>query len=355
MTRGLVEQYEADAARKTREKTKRDSTEVRMWESAIPGVAELLVVGPKEDLEGMFSALDALAKSRQAAGDHVDTGALTFDPNAFDDRQKLTLGQQRVRALRDLIAANSTVSYELVLQLPVVRNRRATPGGSVAPVAGCRPTGEAGWPPSTAGSVGPAGIPGAARAPSGQAARASNGEAIRARGDQPPVQGTLTRCEVTGEHGEADSDAPYYRLGWGRLPGVGLIDPEVTRALIRGVGWKLTRALIDADSGVTVETAQAGYVPSAALRKFVQLRDGSCRGVGCNRPAGHCDLDHVIAWPQGATEAGNLADDCRRHHRNKTEGRWGYTIDGDGVCVWTSPTGREFVTYPRSATEDQAC
>ncbi|WP_205708798.1 HNH endonuclease, partial [Kineococcus siccus] len=32
-----------------------------------------------------------------------------------------------------------------------------------------------------------------------------------------------------------------------------------------------------------------------------------------------CDLDHVIAWPEGASTADNLQPLCRSHHRFKTQ------------------------------------
>jgi len=45
------------------------------------------------------------------------------------------------------------------------------------------------------------------------------------------------------------------------------------------------------------------------------LRDQTCRHVGCDIPAGHCDLHHKKSWAAGGPtsyENGILA--CRHHH-----------------------------------------
>ena len=68
----------------------------------------------------------------------------------------------------------------------------------------------------------------------------------------------------------------------------------------------------------------------------------------CTRTATRCDIDHVIEWPQGPTAVQNLAALCRHHHDAKTKEHWDYEMSDDGVCTWTSRTGRTYVTYPDS-------
>ncbi|MEP6814212.1 MAG: hypothetical protein ABI873_01535, partial [Marmoricola sp.] len=34
---------------------------------------------------------------------------------------------------------------------------------------------------------------------------------------------------------------------------------------------------------------------------------------------------------------------CRRHHRLKTHGAWGYTVIERGTYLWTSPHGYQFL------------
>jgi len=47
----------------------------------------------------------------------------------------------------------------------------------------------------------------------------------------------------------------------------------------------------------------------------VRARDRRCRFPGCRRRVpGGGELDHVHAWPQGPTAAGNLAGLCTANH-----------------------------------------
>ena len=97
---------------------------------------------------------------------------------------------------------------------------------------------------------------------------------------------------------------------------------------------------------------EPGYRPSAALQRFVRCRDMTCRFPGCDAPAEHCDIDHAVAYPLGATHASNLRCVCRKHHLLKTfwvgDDGWSDQQFPDGRIVWTSPTGRRYTTYPGS-------
>lgn len=85
------------------------------------------------------------------------------------------------------------------------------------------------------------------------------------------------------------------------------------------------------------------YLPSAALDRYVRLRDRTCQFPGCNRPAEFTDLDHRIAFAAGGrTTAANLWCLCRHHHRLKHEGGWQVRSNPDGTHTWISPTGRQY-------------
>ncbi|AKS33832.1 HNH endonuclease signature motif containing protein [Mycolicibacterium goodii] len=93
----------------------------------------------------------------------------------------------------------------------------------------------------------------------------------------------------------------------------------------------------------------AAYRPSAAMDRFVRMRDLTCRFPGCSRPAEFCDVDHTTPWPLGPTHPSNTKCLCRLHHLLKTF--WtGWTDQQlpDGTVVWTSPTGRIYTTVPAS-------
>ncbi|OMH31483.1 hypothetical protein BGP79_10940 [Tersicoccus sp. Bi-70] len=132
---------------------------------------------------------------------------------------------------------------------------------------------------------------------------------------------------------------------------------------------------------VLVTTGHLYRIP-AAVRRALQVRDGTCRFPGCRRNAAGCDLDHVTAWAEGGTsEASNLAHLCRKHHVLKHHSGWtvstdppptwsptsarpSTTIEGDSghgaalpgcgpsgpgttsVLTWTSPAGRRYVSEP---------
>jgi hypothetical protein len=89
------------------------------------------------------------------------------------------------------------------------------------------------------------------------------------------------------------------------------------------------------------------YTPTAAVDRYVRLRDRTCQFPGCNRPAEFTDLDHRTAFVEGGrTTTHNLHCLCRHHHRLKHHGDWTITPNPDGMTTWTSPTGRRYRTPP---------
>ena len=100
--------------------------------------------------------------------------------------------------------------------------------------------------------------------------------------------------------------------------------------------------------GLGAPQPTAGHDPGAALDRFTRARDPRCRFPGCRRrvPRGG-ELDHVHAWPQGPTAAGNLAGLCTPNHRGKHQAPgWTYTMAPDGTLTVTTPTGLTAVTEP---------
>ena len=97
---------------------------------------------------------------------------------------------------------------------------------------------------------------------------------------------------------------------------------------------------------LTLPQLCAGYMPSLKMRRYVRTRDRRCRFPGCRRPARHCDLDHIVPWPAGPTEADNLQALCRYHHRIKTHGKWRVERQPDGTTIWISPRGKRYTSRP---------
>ena len=126
-----------------------------------------------------------------------------------------------------------------------------------------------------------------------------------------------------------------------------MIDADLVRQLAQGATLRPLNPPV-----VTAEQALR-YQPTAAVERFVRMRDLTCRFPGCDRPAQRCDIDHTIAFnhvnPQagGKTVPANLKCLCRQHHRAKTfvQG-WRDLQLPDGTVVWTTPDGRQLRTVP---------
>ncbi len=103
----------------------------------------------------------------------------------------------------------------------------------------------------------------------------------------------------------------------------------------------VVKPVIDLADHVHVEA----YEVPDRIAEPVALRDLACVFPWCTRPARRlrpdqhgCDCDHVVPHAKGgATCTGQVAPLCRRHHRLKTHGGWGYTILEPGSYLWTSP------------------
>jgi Domain of unknown function (DUF222) len=142
----------------------------------------------------------------------------------------------------------------------------------------------------------------------------------------------------------------------GELAGYGPIPAPLARELARDGRWR--RVLTD-PAGRVVEVSRQTYRPTSAVRRLVQVRDLRCRFPGCSAPARRCDLDHVIAFPDGPTAASNLIALCRRHHMLKHGGRGDQpgdvgtdqavpTGDAADTMSWRMPDGR---SIPNSAPQ----
>ena len=130
------------------------------------------------------------------------------------------------------------------------------------------------------------------------------------------------------------------------LEGVSPIPIDTAMRLCGGASqW--TRVLTDPLTGEAV--AADTYRPSAALRRFIETRDRTCRTPGCRRPARDCDIDHNVEWANGGrTVAGNLAALCRYHHTLRHRG-WVLAQGRRGALTWVSPAGRRHTNYPERA------
>jgi hypothetical protein len=134
------------------------------------------------------------------------------------------------------------------------------------------------------------------------------------------------------------------------IAGYGVIDAAHLRELATDAAHRL---LVEP---TVTEAESLRYQPSAALARWIRIRDLTCRFPGCDRPAEVCDLDHTIAFNHadpaagGRTVAINMKCLCRQHHRQKTFDKgWRDQQLPDGTIVWTAPDGRVYRTTPGGA------
>lgn len=175
--------------------------------------------------------------------------------------------------------------------------------------------------------------------PPGEGETALRQASARPRGIRPSVHVTVPALNLTGLSEEPAT-----------LDGFGPIDPETAKELV-GCAPGMYRILTAPGTGVAVQFGQERYRIPAELRRFLQVRDGTCRFIGCNRQASRCEIDHVTDWQYlGPTDAVNLTSECSGHHRLKHGSGWTLTQDAlTAMVVCTAPSGRSYFTEPAMA------
>lgn len=273
--------------------------------SHLPGMTQWLAQLPAAESAQAWAAIDALAHQRKQ-----------------DDPER-SMDQCRADALLDLILGNATIKAALTLAVPI----------------------------GDAGGAGSAGAASATDAPTGSQADPDS---------VPPAFGAEPASDCAGPAGSVweriwPQLAPSDPDGVGvEVPGIGVIPVPMVLSMAADLGVSITRMLIDPATGTTVETRATGYRPPAGIERFVRLRDGTCRFPNCTRRAERCDIDHVVPWPAGPTQARNLICLCRHHHRLKHATAWRAELLEDGRVIWTDPYGQQWVTYPRDHRETSA-
>jgi hypothetical protein len=263
------------------------------------GMSELRSVMPTPDAAEARAALDARARELKAAGD------------------ERPLGMLRAVVLHDLTSRPWQEQPAVTAHVAVVASLDTLEAGAAgAPGTGLEPATVDGEPITAAQAREllervDALCPGGLQAPTGGSldiAVTDAGGRLLATVTRPELERIVRRgCP---HHPDADADCDCAVLG---LP------PPVDR-----------------------------YGPTPAQRRFVKVRDRTCRHPGCHNRAGWADLDHVVPHGRGGpTECANLCCLCRRHHRLKTHAPgWHYVMTADGVLSVTTPSGVTRTTRP---------
>ncbi|WP_084216487.1 HNH endonuclease signature motif containing protein [Pseudonocardia spinosispora] len=133
----------------------------------------------------------------------------------------------------------------------------------------------------------------------------------------------------------------------------GMVELQVSTSLLARlmesppVGWEAVIADIAAQYAAW-PTASAAFdsqpgrrFPTAGLRRANRMRDRTCRGPGCRRPATESQFDHTVDHARGGpTTDANGGQLCAHDHDLKTRGHWCLKQPEPGVFLWTSPLGQ---------------
>jgi hypothetical protein len=128
------------------------------------------------------------------------------------------------------------------------------------------------------------------------------------------------------------------------LAGYGPLPASVARRIAAEGSWR--RLLTDPATGRLLDYGTTRYRPPRHLADHVAMRDQTCCGIACTRPASACDIDHTIGYPDGPTADWNLGPPCRPHHNGKTHAHWQLTQPDPGHFHWRSPTGHHYERPP---------
>jgi hypothetical protein len=132
----------------------------------------------------------------------------------------------------------------------------------------------------------------------------------------------------------------------GTLEGYGPIDP-LTAAHLAATAPGFTRLLTHPETQAVLSVGRDRYSPPPELRRWLRVRDETCRFPGCARRSSECEIDHTDDWQnRGLTSHDNLAHLCPSHHHLKHNTRWAVHPVEHGILRWTSPSGRTYVTKP---------
>ena len=141
-----------------------------------------------------------------------------------------------------------------------------------------------------------------------------------------------------------ESETPATLDGW--IP----IDPVTATTLASGAK-SFIRLLTHPETGAVLSVGRKRYKVPKDLRRYLQIRDLTCRFPGCGITAERSDIDHTLDWQyRGETDHTNLACLCPGHHTLKGDTTWTLTQspDGTGALTWTTPTGRTYHTHPQT-------
>ncbi|MCW5951359.1 MAG: HNH endonuclease [Propionibacteriaceae bacterium] len=178
--------------------------------------------------------------------------------------------------------------------------------------------------------------------------------------DGDPVEASLTEKKSRRRHAPVAQVFVHVtsdNLEHGGVARVERLGPVWVDDLSRVVGHHRINLTAIVPTGDPEPVVDAYEVPDR-MREIVMARDRHEVFPWSSREARSLDLDHTVAWVEGApgqTRPSNLEPLSRRPHRGKTHGDWRLDQPRPGVFWWRSPRGQIFRVGPdgtRNMTPD---
>lgn len=153
------------------------------------------------------------------------------------------------------------------------------------------------------------------------------------------IASVLARLEAIGHGGQPPGS------GTGKL--ADLLAKAVALAN-RAADQAWDRECLDAAAAGCAHTMQtSGYRILGTLRRWLNVRDGTCRNPVCRQPAARCDQDHTHPYRKGGRSCPcNIGAECRTDHQLKQLPGWRLSQDAQACFTWRTPTGHVYRKEP---------
>jgi hypothetical protein len=113
--------------------------------------------------------------------------------------------------------------------------------------------------------------------------------------------------------------------------------------------------IYDASCGRPMFLGRSKRLASADQRIVLHAIDGGCTAPGCDQPAYHSEVHHLIEWtPDGTTDIDRLTLLCEQNHQNagpsdaEWQGRRRYDEESLGQTLWYPPKSVDPSRQPRA-------
>jgi hypothetical protein len=124
----------------------------------------------------------------------------------------------------------------------------------------------------------------------------------------------------------------------GVLSGGTVIPAGLARMIAQRPGSTWHRMLTD-PAGQMVELSTTSYQPTKSIWSWVVAEHATCFRPGCDTPATEAELDHRVAWPEGATGTQNLWPGCKADHKAKHAPGFAIEQTAGGSFAIRTPAG----------------